>query len=118
MELSNLSNLNKTWIFDLDGTLVVHNGYKNGKDELLPNVKLFFKHHVKKSDYVLILTGRSSRYKKMTEEFLFANKIYYDHIIYDLPLGERILFNDKKDSGLITAYSVNLDRDQGIRLKL
>jgi hydroxymethylpyrimidine pyrophosphatase-like HAD family hydrolase len=118
MEPSNLSNLNKTWIFDLDGTLVVHNGYKNGKDILLPNVKEFFKCNVKKSDYVLILTGRSSDYKKITEEFLFENNIYYDHIIYDLPLGERILFNDKKDSGLITAYCVNLDRDQGIRLKL
>lgn len=114
MESSNLSNLNKTWIFDLDGTLVVHNGYKNGKDTLLPNVKEFFLQHIKKSDYVLILTGRSSNYKKMTEEFLSENKIRYDNIIYDMPLGERILFNDRKNSGLTTAYCVNLERNQGL----
>ena len=33
-----LDDIEKTWIFDLDGTLVVHNGYKNGVDELLPGV--------------------------------------------------------------------------------
>ena len=30
-----LSTLNKTWIFDFDGTLVVHNGYKTGEDRFL-----------------------------------------------------------------------------------
>ena len=30
-----LDDIEKTWIFDLDGTLVVHNGYKNGVDVLL-----------------------------------------------------------------------------------
>lgn len=31
MELK-LSTLRKTWIFDLDGTLVVHNGYREDGD--------------------------------------------------------------------------------------
>ena len=35
-----LDDIEKTWIFDLDGTLVVHNGYKNGVDELLSGVKV------------------------------------------------------------------------------
>lgn len=35
-----LSTLPKTWIFDLDGTLVKHNGYKiDGHDTLLERVK-------------------------------------------------------------------------------
>ena len=35
-----LSTLSKTWVFDLDGTLLKHNGYKiDGKDTLLPGVK-------------------------------------------------------------------------------
>ena len=35
-----LSTLPKTWIFDLDGTLLKHNGYKlDGKDTLLDGVK-------------------------------------------------------------------------------
>ena len=37
-----LDDIEKTWIFDLDGTLVVHNGYKGGMDTLLPGVKDFY----------------------------------------------------------------------------
>ena len=44
-----LDDIEKTWIFDLDGTLVVHNGYKNGVDELLSGVKEFYE-KVKASD--------------------------------------------------------------------
>lgn len=37
------SSLNKTWILDVDGTLVKHNGYKiDGYDTLLDGVKDFF----------------------------------------------------------------------------
>ena len=38
MELT-LSTLPKTWLFDIDGTLVKHNGYKEGGDVLLPGVR-------------------------------------------------------------------------------
>lgn len=38
-----LSPLPKTWIFDVDGTIVKHNGYLTEKgDELLPGVRVFF----------------------------------------------------------------------------
>ena len=37
-----LKDLPKGWILDLDGTLVVHNGYKTGEDTILPGVKDFF----------------------------------------------------------------------------
>ena len=39
-ETLTLSTLPKTWIFDLDGTLLKHNGYKtDGHDTLLDGVK-------------------------------------------------------------------------------
>lgn len=110
---SNYSDLNKTWIFDLDGTLVKHNGYKTSGEELLPGVKDFFS-KIKKDDRIVILTARESKYKKETERFLKQNNIRFDYIIYDLPVGERILFNDKKPSGMKTAYAYNLDRDIGL----
>lgn len=38
-----ISSLPHTWILDLDGTLVEHNGYKiYGKDRVLPGIKKFF----------------------------------------------------------------------------
>lgn len=109
------SNLNKTWIFDLDGTLVKHNGYLLGEDELLAGVRDFFDLNIKKEDYVLILTARKKAYQSITEEFLKKNMIRYDQIIFDLPHGERIIFNDIKDSGLKTAFSFNLKRNNGLQ---
>lgn len=115
MKLEKLSNLNKTWIFDLDGTLVIHNGYKNGGDVLLPGVKEFFNERISPNDYVLILTARSIEFKKETESFLLKNGIFYDRILYNLPVGERILFNDKKPKDdMITAYCFNLERNGGL----
>lgn len=114
MDGSNYSDMNKTWIFDLDGTLVKHNGYKLGGEELLPGVKDFFAKKISKNDKIVILTARESKYKMDTEKFLRDNDIRFDYIIYDLPVGERILINDRKPSGLKTAYAYNLERDSGL----
>jgi len=46
---------------------------------------------------------------------LKQNNIKYNKIIFDLPMGERILINDKKNDGAITAYCVNLDRNKGFK---
>lgn len=110
-EVLKLSSLGKTWIFDLDGTLVKHNGYKiDGTDTLLDGVAEFFK-QLPEKDMVIIVTARSSLYEKQTLNFFNKNQIRYDHIIFDAPHGERILFNDLKPSGLKTAYSINQVRD-------
>lgn len=38
-----MSALGKTWLFDLDGTIVKHNGYKlDGHDTLLSGAKNFW----------------------------------------------------------------------------
>lgn len=106
-----LSTLPKTWIFDLDGTLVKHNGYLlDGKDTLLPGAKKYLA-ELPAEDKVLIVTSRTEEYQEMTELFLAKNGIRYDAIFYGLPMGERILVNDAKPSGLQTAYAFNLKRD-------
>lgn len=110
MELE-MSSLPKTWILDLDGTLVKHNGYKiDGKDSLLSGAKELLS-QIRDEDYVIIVTSRKLEYKEITEQFLQDNNIRYDHIIYEAPYGERILINDNKPSGLKMAYAIDLDRD-------
>lgn len=111
-----LSALRKTWIFDLDGTLLEHNGYKKGQDRVLPGVKDFFK-SIPEDDYILLLTARSEEYMQETERFLKENGLRYNRIIAGIPMGERILFNDRKSSGLDMAYAVNQDRDAGISVR-
>ena len=113
MEDLKLSSLPKTWIFDLDGTILVHNGYKNGGDRILPGVKEFFD-KIPETDHILILTARKEEVLESSIKFLKDNGIRYNEILADIPFGERILFNDMKDSGLKTAYAINLKRDEGL----
>ena len=111
-----LSSLGKTWIFDIDGTLVKHNGYLiDGSDSLLGGVKQFFS-SLPPVDRVILLTSRKREYAAETESFLKSNGIRFDHIIYDLPAGERILVNDEKPSGLRTAYALNKVRDESLEI--
>ena len=51
-----LSTLPKTWIFDLDGTLVKHNGYKlDGADTLLAGAKEYLE-SIPEEDKIIIFT--------------------------------------------------------------
>lgn len=108
-----LSTLRKTWIFDFDGTLVEHNGYKKGEDRWLPGAEEFLR-KIPEEDYVLILTGREKEAEEQTVRFLEKNHIRYDRILFEIPLGERILFNDDKPSGLRMAYAVAPARNEGL----
>ena len=106
-----LSTLPKTWIFDLDGTLLKHNGYKtDGVDTVLPGVKEYMD-QIPAGDKIVILTSRTEGYREMTLSFLREQKIRYDEIIFNMPMGERIVVNDRKPSGLDMAVAINLDRD-------
>ena len=107
-----LSPLGKTWVLDLDGTIVVHNGYRTtGRDSLLPGAKAFL-NAIPGTDMIVFITSRTQDCASFTERFLKENGIRYDAILYNAPYGERILINDKKPSGLETAIAVNTERDK------
>lgn len=105
-----LSPLAKTWILDIDGTLLKHNGHLHGEDVLLEGVKDFFE-KVDSKDKIILLTARKFEHLESLIRFLKINDIRYDNLICDMPMGERILVNDEKPSGLKTAYAVNKKRD-------
>lgn len=107
-----LSTLPKSWIFDLDGTILKHNGYKlNGTDSLLEGAKEYLD-AIPSEDKIIIITSRTEEYKKQTVDFLKENRIRFDEILFHMPLGERIVVNDRKPSGLDMAIAVNVDRDK------
>ena len=66
---------------------------------------------------IIILTARENKYKKETVNFLKKNNLRFDHILFDLNIGERILINDLKPDGLKTAYAINLKRNQGTKIE-
>ena len=109
-----LSTLPHTWFIDIDGTICKHNGFKEGPDLLLPNVKEFFL-SIPKEDTIILTT---SRREEDLAKFLEIPGIRYDQIIYNLPTGERILINDEKPSGLKMAFAISIERDKGIDAKI
>lgn len=111
-----LSPLPKTWIFDVDGTIVRHNGHLTQEgDQLLPGVKEFFE-SIPATDVIVLMTARKPEYQDSLKRFLAKNNIRFDYLLTDMPQGERILVNDRKPSGLQTAYAVNKNRDQALSL--
>ena len=105
------SPLAKTWVLDVDGTLVKHNGYKiDGYDTLLDGVKEFFE-TLNPDDKVVLLTARKEEYLPALKVFLAKNNIRYDFLLTDMPMGERILVNDRKPSGLDMSFAINKNRD-------
>ena len=107
-----LSTLPKTWVFDLDGTILKHNGYKiDGIDTLLSGAKEYLD-GIPEEDKIVIFTSRVDEYKQMTLNFLSENQIRYDEILFNMPMGERIIVNDRKPSGLDMSVAINLDRDK------
>lgn len=115
-----LSSMGHTWILDLDGTIVKHNGYLiDGKDTFLDGAREFLL-KIPRKDMVIFLTSRKEEYRAATERFLKDSKIRYDHIIFEAPYGERILVNDNKLSGLKMSIGIATVRDrwQGIRVNV
>lgn len=111
-----LSPLSKTWIFDVDGTIVRHNGHLTREgDQLLPGVKELFE-SIPATDVIVLMTARKPEYQDSLKRFLAKNNIRFDYLLTDMPQGERILVNDRKPSGLQTAYAVNKNRDQALSL--
>lgn len=105
-----LSELPHTWIFDIDGTILKHNGYLFEGDEVLEGAREFFE-TIPEQDKIILLSAREASIKEQTEKFLQDNGFRFDEIIFDVPAGERILVNDSKPSGLMCAYAINLKRD-------
>lgn len=97
--------------FDLDGTMEKHNGYKtDGYDSLLDGVKEYLD-GLPEEDFILILTSRTEEYREKTLAFLKDNGVRYDKILFNMPMGERIVVNDRKPSGVDMAVAMNVNRD-------
>ena len=110
-----LSNLGHSWFIDIDGTIFKHNSHLDETNDLLLDSVIEFFQSIPKDDLVVLITARKEEHRERTVESLKKYNIKYDEIIFDAPTGERILINDKKPSGLITAKSINIKRDEGLK---
>ena len=109
-----LSPLPKSWLLDLDGCIVRHNGHLEGNDELLIGVAEFWQ-SIPVADRIIVMSSRPETERQAIMDFFVARSLRVDHIILGLPHGERICVNDTKPSGLRTAVAINVPRDVGLR---
>jgi hypothetical protein len=108
-----LSALAHTWLVDLDGTVFVHNGHLYGEDRLAPGVAGFWA-CIPPGDVIVLLSAREEAARSATLAALKREGLRYDHVLFGLPKGERVLINDGKPGGLVTALAVPVARDAGL----
>ena len=104
----------RTWFIDFDGTLVAQRSHMLEKDIILESTKEFFEKVIAEEDHVVITTARTCEDKERIEKFLSSNGLKFNLIVCGLPTGKRMLINDKKTDGTLTAFAFNLERDKGI----
>jgi hypothetical protein len=109
-----ISVLAHTWLIDIDGVLIKHNSHKFDGNELLTGVKEFWD-KIPEHDIIILMSARTKDEEASTLNFFTLQKLRFDHSIFGLPVGERILINDTKPGGLITAMCFSIPRDQGLK---
>lgn len=108
-----VSPLGHTWLIDVDGTVLAHNGHLAGDDRLLPGVEDFWA-QIPAGDVIVLMSARTDLERDGTLDVLRRHGLRFDHVLFGLPHGERVLINDAKPSGLTTALAVSLARDEGL----
>jgi hydroxymethylpyrimidine pyrophosphatase-like HAD family hydrolase len=109
----------KTIFIDIDGTIILHTGSLSGQlDEidLLPGTIEKFNEWDRKGYNIILTTGRRESMRKKTEEQLEKLGIFYDQLIMGIGGGHRIIINDRKLNSIDdTCFSINIDRNEGIK---
>lgn len=67
---------------------------------------------IPREDRIIILTSRTEDYRRSTLDFLQEQRVRYDDILFGMPVGERIVVNDRKPSGLDIAVALKVERDR------
>lgn len=111
--------MKKTLFIDIDGTLVKHQGNMTKmftyEMEILPGVLEKLNEWDAMGYRIILTTGRKECLRKITEEQLLKNGIFYDQLVMGLPRGQRIIINDSKPGNdLITALAIQVNRNEGL----
>lgn len=98
----------------MDGVLCYWKNEKYNKDEVLimENVN-FLKELIKENNIKIVLTtARSKKKCKQVLRLLKHQGLKVSKYVFDLGVGQRLVINDKKSTGLNSAFSLNTDRNK------
>ena len=108
----------KTILMDIDGTIFYH---KDNLYHMVKDVPVLLDGTIErllewraKEYYIVLTTARPEGCRSATEEQLKNAGVFYDQLVMGLPAGPRVLINDIKPDGTLTAEGINLVRNEGI----
>jgi len=108
-----------TILIDLDGTCFLEQGNLHAiitkEPVVLPGVHLRFAEWREKDYYVVITTARPESIRSLTLKHLTDNGLWCDQLVMGLPIGPRVVINDVKPNGMITAKAYCIERDKGLK---
>ena len=115
--------LPKTIFIDLDGCVFKHSGGKTVisdiidkiyEQELLPGAIEKFNEWYAAGHNIVITTGRPESMREQTENQLKYRGLFFDQLIMGLKYFPRVVINDIKPDGTLTAIAHNLERNKGL----
>ena len=108
-----------TVICDIDGCILLHRSTLSGVlDEaptLLPGAKEKFCEWERHGHRIILLTGRPDSMREHTEVELTRLGLFWHQLIMGCGGGPRVLINDEKPDGLVTAHALCIKRDVGLQ---
>jgi hypothetical protein len=110
----------KTIFIDIDGTLVSHappgtSAHPYHQPDTLPGTVQKLMEWDAKGYNIILVTGRRESMREVTEKQLRNLGIFYDQLIMGIGGGPRVLINDNKPDGTLSAFSINIERNVGIK---
>jgi len=108
----------KTVFIDIDGTILKHPGNLSNLHHqdptVLPNVIKKLDEWSYKGYRIIVTTARPESMKKFTVWQLRKANIFYNDLIMGIPHGSRVIINDKKPNGNVSAEAYSVERDAGL----
>ena len=105
-------------ILDIDGTLIEHYGSHYEQitrdSKVLAGVKDKLEEWDRAGWRIMLVTGRRESSRHHTEVQLMLEGIFYDQLIMGVGNGPRVLINDQKTDGRVTAFAFCPPRNEGI----
>ena len=98
----------------MDGVICYWKKDNYNKDEVLimENVNLLKKLIKEKNCKIILTTARSKKKCKQVLKLLKHQGLNFYKCVYDLGVGQRLVINDKKSTGLKSAFSLNTERNK------
>ena len=108
-----------TVFLDIDGTLIEHRGSHFLQIMRQPIVLSETRARLEEWDRagwrIVLVTGRRESSRAHTEAQLLREGIFYDQLVMGMGNGPRVLINDQKPDGEVTAFAFCPPRNEGLK---